>query len=126
MSKVRKAFVASWIGTVALLFLAGVLDRHISLDLATERVILASAAGTIALVILGSISYWKSRNSEIVMLALGLACSPFIIGLILTASGLELNVHATSTAGLYLYGLLTGITAIILLLSVPVRAMLRQ
>jgi membrane-associated PAP2 superfamily phosphatase len=114
----RTAFVSTWLGTIALLFVAGSADYLGSrMETTVEVLTLASAVGTVVTMTFAFRSYWRAGSADSALIVLGLACSPFVVGGLLALNGTEPNFHFTSIGGLLFYGFLAEITAVTLLLS---------
>jgi hypothetical protein len=120
----RIPFAMTWLVTAVLILVAGAIEYAGYRFLATAEVLtLCSAVGTLALTVLAFRAFWKARASETVAAALGLACSPFVLGWVLSLNGTEPNIHGAAIGGLYFYALVSEVTAVILLFSSIVRNM---
>jgi hypothetical protein len=122
----RIPFFTFWLGTAGLILAAGLVEyRGYSFMSVAEWLTLSSALGSVGLTALAFRTFWKTPSADAVFTVLALACSPFVLGEILSLSGAEPNIHGAAIGGLYFYALLSEVTAITLLLSWAVRAMRR-
>jgi hypothetical protein len=111
-------FFVTWLLTACLLLVSGFLEyRGYAFLTTAEALTLISAIGSLTLIVLAFRMFWSANWKGSTLAALGLACSPFVVGVILSLGGAEPNIHGVAIGGLYFHALLCELTAIIFFLS---------
>ena len=127
MESSRNKFYIALLATTSLLFLAGALE-HAGLQflMASVALTLSSAVGSLFVVVLAFRAFWTAISIHTIPAAIGLACSPFVVGGLLTLIGTAPNVHGAMIGGLLFFALLSEVTAITLLASLAVRTIMKR
>jgi hypothetical protein len=122
MTKNPIPFVIAWISTSVFLIAAGRIEYWgFKFMTVAEVLTVCSLVGTVAFTVLAFRAFWKAHAGNTILAAIGLACFPFVLGEIA-----DPNMHGTAIGGLYFYALLSEVTAVVLLLSSAVHAMLTR